>query len=416
MALDLSFAAEIGLRSGENISGISRAALETARALGSRGSVELACVGWSGADPVLSAARVRCWARTVHLPGDATPTKRLGAERAYERLAIGLQGGPAERSASRIALATLKRLATADSARVQNFDVFHSTFMPLPARASHAATARVITVYDLIPFTDPSAASEQQRGMLDAILTSIDVQRDVVIAISEHTKAEFCAALAIESERVVVAQLAAASVFRPASLDRSAAWLPEPVRAGAPYILSVASTQPRKKLGHLVRAFGRLLADQPDSDLQLILTGADTGLGDDVQGVLRAAPSLACRVHRTGFVPDNALAALYAGALVFVMPSRSEGFGLPALEAMQTGAPTVVARAGALPEVVGDGAVVVDPDDIGELVDVLGGLVVDTQLRARLSEAGIARAAHFSWNRCAAATEEAYALALQAAA
>ncbi len=411
VAIDLSFAATVALTADVSISGISRAACETARTLAARGVVDLTCVGWSGPEPVLAAASVRRWARHAGLPTDPISTSRLGLGRTYEQIAVGLTRGSVARGLSRVGLAALKRGDVVPGVDRQPFDVFHSTFWPLPRRSHRAARARVITVYDLIPFTDPPATTDAQRELLRAILESIDRDRDVVIAISEHTKAELCEIAGIDPDRVVVAALAAADHFRPAELDRSAIWLPEALRNGAPFLLSVAASQPRKNVSHLVRAFARLVEEIPELTLQLVLAGGDGWLGDDVQSVLDAAPALSGRVHRVGLVPDAALVQLYAGAMAFVFPSRSEGFGLPALEAMQSGTPTVVTRSGALPEVVGGGALVVEPGDVDQLTRALRDLVSSEPLRRRVAAAGLARASLFSWDRCGAATEQAYSLA-----
>ena len=388
VAFDLSAAAEIALGQEEWSSGLSRAPLETARALAARGAVELTCVGFSGIDPNLAAARVQRWSRTVNLPASPLSRSQLVMERTYEHIAAALNGGPMLRTVSGFGLAALKRLGAAPRYRDERYDVFHSTFLPLPRRSRDHTTACAITIYDLIPFTDIAGTTDTQRNILSSILASIDSRRDVVIAISEHTKTEVCEHMDIDPDHVVVATLAAANHFHPTRLDRTARWLPESIRRGSPFLLSVASAQPRKNVGHLVRAFGNLLGARPALALELVLVGGRGWLGDEVQTSLDAAPGLSDRVHRLGFVPDHILAQLYGGALAFVFPSRSEGFGLPVLEAMQSGAPTVVARAGAVVDIVGDAAVIVDPNDVCELSDVIADLVDDPSGRLQLRGRG----------------------------
>jgi glycosyltransferase involved in cell wall biosynthesis len=413
VALDASFAAEIALRDGENVVGISRAVSETVRALGRQDGIEVTCVGWCGADPVLADVRVRHWASDRGLPTDSTELSRLGLDRIYRHVARGFEQDGAVHALSRLALAALKRTDVRPRREITPYDVLHSTFLPLPERSRAAAVARVLTVYDLIPLRDRQATGEAQRGVLRAILASIDLERDVIVAISEHTRAEVCDHLELDPARVVVAPLAAAGHFHPRAFDPSAAWLPASVQAGAPYLLSVASVQPRKNVGLLVEAFAALRRREPEANVQLVLTGTDGWLGDGPETLLRSEAGLASHVHRIGFVPDGVLAQLYAGAHAFVFPSRSEGFGLPALEAMQSGTATVVARAGALPEVVGDAALIVEPDDKDGLLHALERVINDDALRLSLGAAGIARSRAFSWDRCATATSDAYRLAVE---
>ncbi|HXV93625.1 MAG TPA: glycosyltransferase family 1 protein, partial [Pseudonocardia sp.] len=109
-------------------------------------------------------------------------------------------------------------------------------------------------------------------------------------------------------------------------------------------------------------------------------------------------------VRMLGEVPDADLPALYSGARCLVLPSRAEGFGLPPLEAMACGCPVVVSSAGALPEVVGPAGLVVPPDDVAGLAAATGAVVDDPALRRRMRDAGLRRAAGFSWERAAAET------------
>ena len=111
---------------------------------------------------------------------------------------------------------------------------------------------------------------------------------------------------------------------------------------------------------------------------------------------------------RTGWVEQPALAALLAEATVLAYPSLYEGFGFPPLQAMRAGVPVVATRAGSLPEVLGDAALMMDAGDHDGLVAALDACVADDSLRARLHEAGVAWSARFSWDRCGAGLEELY--------
>lgn len=168
-----------------------------------------------------------------------------------------------------------------------------------------------------------------------------------------------------------------------------------------PYVLAAGDLRPKKNLGVLVQAFKRLHAEGVPH--RLILAGADLGCGAELAELAGGAP-----VEFPGFVGDAELDALIRGADALVVPGFYEGFGLVALDAMARGTATVLARAGALPEVGGDGAAYFDPWDLGDLVEVLGRLLDSPVRRATLSVAGRARAQRFSWAATAAATWRVY--------
>jgi glycosyltransferase involved in cell wall biosynthesis len=163
------------------------------------------------------------------------------------------------------------------------------------------------------------------------------------------------------------------------------------------YILAVGTAEPRKDLPGLVRAFDQI-ADRHD-DLVLVLAGPP-GWGEDALTSAVDRARFGSRVVRTGWVDAPVLSALLAQATMLAYPSLYEGFGFPPLEAMAAGIPVVATRAGSLPEVLGDAASLVDPGQIDELGEALHRVLVDPAWRARLVEAGRARAAYFSWSAC----------------
>jgi glycosyltransferase involved in cell wall biosynthesis len=140
-------------------------------------------------------------------------------------------------------------------------------------------------------------------------------------------------------------------------------------------------------------------------DAELVLVGGRGWRSAELERTLEAVGD---RVRICGFVTDEELAQLYAGAACFAFPSLAEGFGLPVLEAMASGVPVVSGDRTSLPEVVGDAGLLVDPADEDALADALARLLEDRELAAELARRGLERSRGFSWEACAAATAEAY--------
>ena len=171
-----------------------------------------------------------------------------------------------------------------------------------------------------------------------------------------------------------------------------------------PYVLSVGTVEPRKNLPTLIDGFAGLAR----AGVDLVLVGPD-GWHEDLQKLIGP---LGERARPLGFVPEGELAALYAGAAAFAYPSSWEGFGLPVLEAMAHGAPVVTSAGTACAEVAGDAALLVDPEDAGAIGDALSQLVEDRELADRLRQDGRLRASHYTWERTAELTVDAYREAL----
>jgi len=180
-------------------------------------------------------------------------------------------------------------------------------------------------------------------------------------------------------------------------------------RLDGPVVLYPAISYPHKNHAVLVDAFAAVLRQHPGA--VLVLTG---GAGSEERAILRqvARLGIAGSVRRLGRVPAAELEALYQAATVVAVPSRYEGFGLPAAEAMARGRPLVASRTTALPEVVGDAGVLVDPDDVESWGAAIGRLLDDGQERAQRAAAGRARVAAFSWTANATGLLNAYRQAL----
>lgn len=170
------------------------------------------------------------------------------------------------------------------------------------------------------------------------------------------------------------------------------------------YVVAVGTVEPRKDYPGLVRAFGRLAGAFPE--LALVIVGAEGWGADALHRELAASPWCS-RIVRCGYLADDVLARVVADADVMAYPSRYEGFGFPPLEAMALGVPVVATAAGAVPEVVGDGALLVPPGDAAALADALGQVLAGRD-RAELVAAGYRRSAQFTWSAFAQGMADLY--------
>lgn len=265
-------------------------------------------------------------------------------------------------------------------------DVVHGTnFVVPPARRA----ARVVTVHDLTPLHFPELCTDDTRRYPGLLRQAIEGGA-FVHTVSAFVAAEVVEHLGADPGRVV----AVLNGLRPSPLGDAGRGQ---LLAGADrYILAVGTVEPRKNLPSLVRAFDALAPDQPD--LRLVIAGG-SGWGDEDLGAALAAARHGHRVVRLGWVDERIRSDLLAGAAALAFPSVYEGFGLPPLEAMAAGTPVVATRTGAIPEVVGEAALLVPPRDHDALAGALHRLLDEPATAERLVEAGRRRVSEFSWER-----------------
>lgn len=286
------------------------------------------------------------------------------------------------------------RAARPDLLHVPGFDA--PRFKPCPV---------VLTVHDLIgrlfPATFPPAARLYWAHWLPWSIR----WADAVIVDSARTRDDVLRLTPAVPERLHVVPAGVSAVYRPPA-DPAAARSRVARECGidGPFLLFVGTLEPRKGLDTLVDAFADLASRHPHALVVAGQTGWGTGaLFDRIRAL-----GLQGRIRFVGYVPDSALADLYGTAAAFVFPSRYEGFGLPPLEAMACGAPVVCSTAASLPEVVGDAAVLVAPDDAAALAGAVEQVLASADLRQDLRSRGLRRAAAFSWDETARRTLAVY--------
>lgn len=332
-----------------------------------------------------------------------------------KRESLGIAGRVRRSALYRVMKRMEGEVAEGDYSDYASHEVYHSPFFPLPDPAVTGKTIRFLTVYDLIPLLFPRfyAKLSDQIGVLSRVVDSIGPE-DRVFAISHCTKRDLCERRPeLDPERVIVTQLAASELFYPHSDSREAA--DTRARYGiqnAPYILSVATLEPRKNLRHVIRSFAEWVQQERVTDVNLVLVG-EKGWGyDEILAEVSHHTDLRDRIVITGRARDEDLAAIYSGALAFAYLSFYEGFGLPPLEAMQCGVPVISSNRSSLPEVVGDAGMLLDPDDADGLCAAFGTLWGDRRLREAMRVQSLARAGEFSWKRCLSETIAGYRTAM----
>jgi glycosyltransferase involved in cell wall biosynthesis len=220
--------------------------------------------------------------------------------------------------------------------------------------------------------------------------------------------------LDVGEKKVVATPLGLDAAFRRADDEEIAAARRRYRLQDAPYLMSVGVFEPRKNQAGLVRAFASLVAGDAQLPHRLVLAGS-VGLGWRNSQIGRLIDSLGVseRVRILDALPDEQLRQLLSGADAFAYPSFYEGFGLPVLEAMACGVPVVTSNLSSMPEVGGDAPLYADPADVGQIAAALGRVLHDASLRESMVEAGLARAATFTWDACARGTLEAFAAAVE---
>jgi glycosyltransferase involved in cell wall biosynthesis len=272
-------------------------------------------------------------------------------------------------------------------------DVVHGTNFVVPPTRRAAA---VVSVHDLTPLHHPELCNPATLAYPGLIRRAL-ARGAWVHADSAFVGGEVIEAFGADPDRVRV--VAPGVPPLPQLAPGAARPLIEPFLPPGVvrYVLAIGTAEPRKDLPGLVRAFDRLATRHPD--LALVLAGPP-GWGEEALVSAIDAAGAGARVVRTGWLEPPVLAALLQEASVLAFPSVYEGFGFPPLEAMAAGVPVVATRAGSLPEVLGDGAVLVDVGDNDGLAEALARVLDDSTLRQDLVAAGSARAASFSWERC----------------
>ena len=259
-----------------------------------------------------------------------------------------------------------------------------------------AVREQVVTIHDCAFFDQAHCFSRSFAAWYQYLVPRLARTARRIITVSEFSKQRIVELCRVPADRIVAVYSGVGKQFR-AHTAAEISTVRERLRLPERYILCVGSLEPRKNLKRLLAAWERV---RPRLDgVSLVLVGARSHVYRDV-GLKQEPPG----VHLAGYLNDDLLPAIYAGAQTFVYPSLYEGFGLPVLEAMASGVPVVTSNVTALPEVAGDAAHLVDPYDIESIAAGIAQVASDNVLRSELTRKGLARAGQFDWDKTAKVT------------
>lgn len=297
------------------------------------------------------------------------------------------------------------------AARRADIDLLHIPYFAPPL---FPRTPTVVTIHDVIPLRLPAYQASAMVKAYMRLVARAAHNATLIITVSQHAKQDMIDALRLPAERIRVTYEAAGDEYKPITDPAALAQARARYGLGERYIFYLGGLDQRKNVPQLVRAFAHLYKQLDQPDLQLLISGnpdkqkgplfpdprpiaAELGISDQV-------------IYR--FVEEEDKPAMYSGASLYVFPSLYEGFGLPPLEAMSCGAPVVCSNRTSLPEVVGDAAITVDPDDTRSLVEAMRSVLTDSSLAMDLRARALQRATVFNWRKTATGTLSAYEEAL----
>jgi glycosyltransferase involved in cell wall biosynthesis len=287
-------------------------------------------------------------------------------------------------------------------AYVSGCDLLHS---PANSTPPHCPIPRIVTLHDAMPFLDWNTDADRlpyfQQTQRQAVLSA-----DAVITDSLYSKQDICKALRVPESKVFVIPIAASPEVKRPGADAVSNVLMA-LEVTPPFVLGLGATAKRKNTVGILQAFAELL--KRGQDVSLVLTGVGSNLRRTIDAEMARLSLPARRVRLLGFVEAQELAALYASCSAFLFLSLYEGFGIPILDAMQCGAPVVCSTRTSCPEVAGDAALLVDPENPGEVADAaIEILNRSSAVRDEWRRRGESRAAAFSWELTAEQTAKLY--------
>ncbi len=315
---------------------------------------------------------------------------------------VCLKTVPAKIFRRRVLLLALEQVVLPLVAWANRAHLIHSLHYTHPLLS---LTPRVVTVHDMTFFLFPELHTAWRQRVMRFFAARALKNAEGVLFVSEATRRDAdrlfpqgrglrrVAPLGVSSGRVIeVAHSGPISALRSLGISQ-------------PYLLFVGTLEPRKNIVRIVQAFERVAVGY--QDLTLVLAGKPGWHTGGLINAIEGSP-MRSRIHRLGFVSGPEKDLLLRNCAVLVYPSLYEGFGLPILEGMAAGAPVITSNSSSMPEVAGDGAILVDPSSVEDIASAIQELLSDQEKRSQLVGAGLRNSQRFTWEQTALATYQAY--------
>jgi glycosyltransferase involved in cell wall biosynthesis len=291
------------------------------------------------------------------------------------------------------------------SKTLHQFDLVFSPGLYGPIRIPKGV-ASVMVVHDLTRFLFPKFFSfNAVQKVLDHWAYPAMLRRyDHLMTVSKTTRKDLMTLFKVPEEKMTVAYHGAEDTFQPVSPQEAEQALGPAYSINKPFILFLGTLEPRKNIPTLLKAFAGIMEQIPHD---LVLVGQKGWKWEPVFREMER-PDLKERVHWVGYVSDSERVCFYNAAEFLAYPSWYEGFGMPLLEAMQCGCPVITSRVSAMPEVVGEAGILIDPQRVEDLQGAMLRLVQEPGLREKMRKAGLEQAKKFSWETSAKITLEVF--------
>ena len=284
------------------------------------------------------------------------------------------------------------------------FDIIHTLhhFSPINLYGK-----QVVTIHDLTPLINPDWFHRLYDKEFRFIISKAIKRTDVIITVSHSTKRDLVNFFNVNPEKIKVIYLAPDETYKLIEDDEAITQVKKKYKITKKYLLFVGTIEPRKNLIRLLNVFKKI--KNKLSDYQLVITGKIGWKTKIFFETIENIPEwIKNDIIITGYVSQDDLPLLYNGCDIFIYPSLYEGFGLPIVEAMRCGVPVITSNISSMPEVAGDGAILVNPEDEEEIGNAIIRLIEDRELREELKKKGLERSKMFSWEKTAIETLKVY--------
>lgn len=298
-------------------------------------------------------------------------------------------------------------------AQKDQLDLLHSPCLSAPLRIGCAS---VVTIHDVIWLSpnrfssgnnQPKSVNLRLQDYYYRIVSHYAAKRaSAILTVSEYSKSEIVQYLGLPADNIFVTYEAASCIYLQVNDDHQIDILRNKFDLHSKFILSIGSADPRKNINNLLHAYAKLPRSIQEQ-YQLVVVWTHDFLASTMKRQVTKL-GLSNQVRFLEWVSDEELVLLYNAASLFVFPSLYEGFGLPLVEAMACGTPVLAAEKSSIPEIVGESALLIDPNDLEDICGKIVEVLADEDLRIDLSNRGLFRVADFSWEKCARETIDIY--------